>query len=99
MRFTIIVKSIIIPLLVIFSFLSTSSRVLADYLNSEGNGGNYRYELWSNDDNSVYYLKIWLREASSESSPYKTTQYFTSSREALIYFDCTYARKHLAECN
>ncbi|MDZ7962031.1 MAG: hypothetical protein RMY34_29880 [Aulosira sp. DedQUE10] len=94
-----IVKKVVIPVLAIFSFLSTSNIALADYLNSEGTGGDYRYELWSSDDNNVYYLKIWLREASPESSPYTTTTQFRSSREALIYFDCNYVGKKLPECN
>ncbi|MEH1835625.1 MAG: hypothetical protein V7L29_27120 [Nostoc sp.] len=93
-----ILKVAVIPVLTVFSFVSTSNIALADYLNSEGSGGNYRYELWSNDDSSGYYLKIWLNEASPKSYPYYTTRTFTSSREALINFDCNYAEKSLPEC-
>jgi hypothetical protein len=93
-----ILKVAVIPVLAVFSCLSTSNTALADYLSSEGTGGDYRYELWSSDDNSNYYLKIWSSEASPESNPYTITTKFTSSREALIYFDCTYARKNLPEC-
>ena len=94
-----ILKLAVIPVLTVLSFVSTSNKVLADYLNSQGSGGNYRYELWSTDDNSNYYLKIWLYEASPTSSPYRTTPEFASTREALIYFDCNYAEKNLAECS
>ncbi|BAY13055.1 hypothetical protein [Calothrix sp. NIES-2098] len=92
-----ILKVAVIPVLAVFSCLSISNIALADYLNSEGTGGNYRYQLWTSDDNSNYYLKIWSSEASSESKAY-TTSYFASSREALIYFDCNYAKKNLPEC-
>ncbi|MBH8566047.1 hypothetical protein I8748_28450 [Nostoc sp. CENA67] len=92
-------KIAVIPVLTIFSLLSTSNTALADYLTSEGSGGNYRYQLWSSDDNNYYYLKIWLNEASPETDPYSITEEFTSSREALIYFDCNYAGIDLAECS
>ena len=94
-----ILKVAVIPVLTVLSLFSTSNKALADYLNSEGAGGNYRYELWSTDDNSGYYLKIWLNEVSPKSDPYSTTRRFTSSREALIDFDCNYAEKNLLECS
>ncbi len=94
-----ILKVAVIPVWTVLSLFSPSNKALADYLNSEGAGGNYRYELWSTDDNSGYYLKIWLNEASSKSDPYSTTRTFTSSREALIDFDCNYAEKNLLECS
>ncbi|MEH2347382.1 MAG: hypothetical protein V7K55_05155 [Nostoc sp.] len=78
--------------------MSTSNTALADYLTSEGIGGNFRYELWSTDDNSYYYLKVWSSEASPKSNPYTTTRAFTSTSEALIYFDCKYDKKNLPEC-
>ncbi|MFN6528369.1 MAG: hypothetical protein RMY32_016425 [Nostoc sp. ChiSLP03a] len=79
--------------------MSTSNTALADYLTSQGSGGNYRYELWSTDDNSHYYLKVWSSEANLNSDPYDTTTTFPSSREALIYFDCNYAGTNLPECS
>ncbi|MBE8970237.1 hypothetical protein IQ277_29715 [Nostocales cyanobacterium LEGE 12452] len=94
-----ILKLAVIPILTVLSFVSTSNTALADYLTSEGSGGNYRYELWSSDDNNYYYLKVWLYEATTESDPYPTTVTFTSSREALIYFDCNFAEKNLPECS
>ena len=94
-----ILKLAVIPVLTVLSFVSTSNTALADYLTSQGSGGNYRYELWSSDDNSHYYLKIWRYEASPESNPDSITRAFSSSREALIYFDCNFAEKNLPECS
>ncbi|MEH2258907.1 hypothetical protein [Nostoc sp.] len=94
-----ILKLAVIPVLTVFSFVSTSNTALADYLNSQGSGGHSRYELWSTDDNSHYYLKIWSSEASPNSEAYYTSGAFTSTREALIYFDCNYAEKNLSECS
>ncbi|MEI1377664.1 hypothetical protein PQG02_11875 [Nostoc sp. UHCC 0926] len=93
-----ILKVAVIPVLTVLSLLSASNKVLADYLTSQGGGGNYRYELWSTDDNSDYYLKIWSNEASPKSDAYSTTRGFTSTGEALIYFDCNYAERNLPEC-
>ncbi|MEH2395399.1 MAG: hypothetical protein V7K21_28355 [Nostoc sp.] len=93
-----ILKVAVIPVLTVLSLLSASNKVLADYLTSQGGGGNYRYELWSSDDNNHYYLKIWSSEASPNSDAYSTTRTFTSSREALIDFDCNYAKRNLPEC-
>ncbi|MCC5646896.1 hypothetical protein LC607_29065 [Nostoc sp. CHAB 5824] len=93
-----ILKVGVIPILTVLSLLPASNPALADYLNSQGAGGNYRYELWSTDDNSGYYLKIWSSEASSNSDAYSTSRAFTSTREALIYFDCKYAGRNLPEC-
>ncbi|WP_335212133.1 hypothetical protein [Nostoc sp.] len=86
-----ILKVAAIPVLTVFSFLSTSNTALADYLTSNGSGGEYRYELWSTNDNNDYYLKIWSSEASPESTSYSTTRHFSSTSEALDYFDCNYS--------
>ena len=94
-----ILKLAVIPVLAMFSCIATSNTALADYLNSEGTGGDYRYELWSSDDNSKYYLKIWRREASSDSKPYIPAALFGSSRDALVHFDCYYAKMNLPECS
>lgn len=93
-----ILKVAVIPVLTVLSLLSASNKVLADYLNSQGIGGDSRYELWSTDDNSYYYLKVWSSEASPNSEPYYTIRAFTSTGEALIYFDCKYTKKNLPEC-
>lgn len=93
-----ILKIVIIPVLTLLSFVSVSNTALADYLTSQGSGGEYRYELWSSDDNNDYYLKIWSNEASPGSEPDSTTRHFPSSREALIDFDCNYGGQNLPEC-
>ncbi len=97
MIFNRILKTAAITAITAFSLLFTANAVLADYLSSEGGGGNYRYELWS-DGNNGYYLKIWREEASKNSAPYRVSGKFDSSREALVYFDCYYAEKSLPEC-
>ena len=99
MKFIQTLKLVVIPVLTVLSLLSASNKVLADYLNSQGSGGDYRYELWSTDDNSDYYLKVWLYKESPNSEAYTTTRRFPSAREALIYFDCNYANKNLPECS
>lgn len=93
-----ILKLAVISVLSAFSILGISNLALADYRKGQGRGGDYRYELWSSDDHKSYYLKIWLRKASSDSYPHHITGYFDSSREALIHFDCYYAEKSLPEC-
>lgn len=93
-----LLKVVAIPCLAVLSCLANAHTALADYLTSEGSGGNYRYELWSSDHNGSYYLKIWSIKASPNSKSYITTPSFDSSREALIYFDCNYAEKSLPEC-
>ncbi|MBC1222439.1 hypothetical protein GNF10_04305 [Nostoc sp. UCD121] len=93
-----IIKVAVIPVLTVLSLLSASNKALADYLTSQGSGGDYRYELWATDNND-YYLKVWSSEASQNSDAYSTTRAFTSSREALIYFDCNYAGRNLPECS
>ncbi|BAY22523.1 hypothetical protein NIES2100_22860 [Calothrix sp. NIES-2100] len=98
MKLNQILKVAVIPFLAVLSCVVISTMALADYFNSEGYGGDYRYELWSTDDNSSYYLKIWRREASRDSESYITDGNFNSSSDALTHFDCTYARKKLPEC-
>ncbi|MEH2437441.1 MAG: hypothetical protein V7K25_24945 [Nostoc sp.] len=98
MKFIPTLKVAVIPVLTVLSLLSVSNKVLADYLTSQGSGGHYRYELWSTDDNSRYYLKVWSDQASPNSDRYTTTTTFPSTREALIYFDCNYAERSLPEC-
>ncbi|MEH1843333.1 MAG: hypothetical protein V7L20_32520 [Nostoc sp.] len=98
MKFIQTLKVAVIPVLTVLNLLSASNKVLADYLNSQGSGGHYRYELWSTDDNSSYYLKIWSDEASPNSHPRYTHGSFNSTREALTYFDCNYAERSLPEC-
>ncbi|BAY61805.1 hypothetical protein NIES22_18720 [Calothrix brevissima NIES-22] len=98
MKLSNLLKVVFIPSLAILSCITTTHTALADSLNSQGSGGNYRYELWSGDDKVSYYLKIWSREASPNSKSYITTPNFDSIKEALVYFDCNYAHKTLPEC-
>lgn len=99
MKLSQLFKLATISVLTTLSLVSTSNTALADYLTSQGAGGNYRYELWQSDNGDSYYLKIWLQEASPESDQYYTSMGFSSSREALVYFDCNYANKNLPECS
>ncbi|MCP6762515.1 MAG: hypothetical protein NHB32_28025 [Fischerella sp. CENA71] len=90
------VKKILLPLLTTLTLISVSTIAKADYLVSNGSGGDYSYELWQ--DNTRYYLKIWKREFYGKEEAYTTSSSFESSREALEYFDCYYADKSLLAC-
>jgi hypothetical protein len=96
MKTTRLLKIVIASTLSIFTFIATSSVALADYLASAGGGGDYNYELWSSDNGSYYYLKIWRRGA--DPSSYFRSGTFSSSAEALEYFDCNYAGQSLPSC-
>ncbi|WP_254449330.1 hypothetical protein [Anabaena sp. UHCC 0253] len=93
-----ILKVALLPILTVFTLMSAPNTALADYLRSEGFGGEYRYELWSSDDGNDYYLKIWNKDEDPQKDSYSQSGSFESSREALIYFDCNYADKSLPEC-
>lgn len=85
-------------LLTTATILTMSNVARADYLVSNGGGGDYNYQLWTDEDNTHYYLKIWSRKADSSSGP-STTGDFESTRDALNYFDCSYAQKDLPVCS
>ncbi|MEI6442861.1 MAG: hypothetical protein WCO29_06980 [Nostocales cyanobacterium ELA583] len=93
-----LLKIALVPILAISTLLSISNTALANYLTSEGYGGDYRYELYSADDGSKYYLKIWNKDKDPKKDPYYRFGVFESSRKALIHFDCEYAKKKLREC-
>lgn len=79
---------------------TTSNQVIAGYLIHDGEGGDYTYELWSTSANYIqYFLKVWRREQNQNSRPLAIAGTFESTREALIYFDCHYANKHLSFCH
>lgn len=73
---------------------------------SEGRGGyydkqtgvdqDYYYELWANQKNTRYTLKVWDYDRYPNGSP--TTVAFPTSRAAVDYFDCYYAGKSLPSC-
>jgi hypothetical protein len=93
-----LLKIALVPILAISTLLSISNTALANYLTSEGYGGDYRYELYSADDGSKYYLKVWYKDQDPKKDPYYRFGVFESSRKALIHFDCEYAKKKLREC-
>ncbi|MFM2061971.1 MAG: hypothetical protein RLZZ507_1641 [Cyanobacteriota bacterium] len=93
-----ILKVVLLPILTVITLMTANNAALADYLRSEGYGGEYRYELWSSDDGTDYYLKIWNKDADPQKDSYLRSVNFRSSREALIYFDCNYAEKSLPQC-
>lgn len=81
--------------------LTLSSAALADYQMASGGAGDgagrdYNYEIWSNDQNTAYTLKVWLRNNYPGGS--YSTYRFRSSKEAYDYFDCNYAQKSLPSC-
>ncbi|KOP25774.1 hypothetical protein AMR41_13770 [Hapalosiphon sp. MRB220] len=92
------VKKFLLPLLATLTFISISTVAKADYLVSNGSGGDYSYELWQNTDNTQYYLKIWKRESYGKQEADRITRSFESSQEALEHFDCEYADKSLPAC-
>jgi hypothetical protein len=93
-----LLKIALIPILAISTLLSVSKIALADYLRSDGRGGDYIYQLWSTDDGNNYYLKIWDKDENPQKDSYVRRGGFKSSGEALNYFDCNYAGKSLPEC-
>jgi len=98
MKISQLLKIALVPILAISTLLSISNTALAKYLTSEGYGGNYRYELYSADDGSKYYLKVWYKDQDPKKDPYYRFEVFESSRKALNHFDCYYADKSLPEC-
>lgn len=67
------------------------------YDTSIGKGENYRFELWGTNFNDEYWLFIWSAD-DYPSGPFSWITGFSTSREALDYFDCRYARKSLPVC-
>ena len=91
-------KKIAFLLLTTVTMMSASTVAIADSRTSSGGGGDYNYELWQSTDNTHYYLKIWDRKTPQNTEPSHTSYQFSSSREALEYFDCNYAKKSLPSC-
>jgi hypothetical protein len=89
-----ILKVAVLPILTVFTLVSVPKTAIADYLTSEGYGGEYRYELWSKE----YHLKIWDKNQDTKKDNVMSVVRFESSRKALNYFDCYYAHKSLPEC-
>jgi len=76
--------------------------VLAAYLVGQGDGVNqsglrHRYEIWAQDNNAGYVLRVWRIESYPNGSS-QSHGYFRSMGEALDYFDCYYTNKRLPSC-
>lgn len=65
---------------------------------SNGQGGTYQYQLWRNWNGAEHYLFVWRRGVSDSQSP-SYSYVFTSSREALDFFDCQFAERNLPNCD
>lgn len=61
------------------------------YVN-RGIAHDFAYELWTNQDNTSYNLKVWELKGGKRTGQV-ANRTFESSREALNYFDCTYGGK------
>ena len=96
------VKTTLLAILTLASLLSFPRTALADFMANSGSGGyydkrtgqsyRYEYEVWSNDNNTAYTLKVWNSQDYPNGSSYRPVT-FESARRALDYFDCTYARR------
>lgn len=95
------VTNIFMPLLTVGILLATQMAAIADTRISNGGGGHYdkrgnlfsyEYEVWSNNANTDYTLKVWKsKNYPNESADYSAG--FKSAREALDHFDCYYSEK------
>ncbi len=96
------VKTTLLALLTLASLLAFPRTALADFMANSGSGGyydkrtsqshRYEYEVWANDDNTAYTLKVWDSQDYPNGSTYRSPS-FESARQALDYFDCNYAQK------
>lgn len=74
----------------------------AEFLSNNGSGGYYNrstgrsysfeFELWANDSNTDYTLKVWRSPDYPNQSAFKVRR-FASAAEALKYFDSNYTDK------
>lgn len=96
------VKTAVLATLTLATLLAFPRTALADFIANSGSGGYYskkdgrahrfEYEVWSNDNNTVYTLKVWKAQNYPKGSSYRSFS-FESARKALDYFDCVYARR------
>lgn len=96
------VRTTLLTVLTLASLLSVPRIALADFMANSGSGGyydkitsrsyRYEYEVWANDDNTEYTLKVWKSQNYPNGSTYRSAN-FESARQALDYFDCYYAGK------
>ncbi len=95
-------RTILLTGLTLTTLLAFPRTALADFMTNSGSGGysdkntqrsyRYEYEVWSDDSNTSYTLKVWNSEDYPDGSPTGLSS-FKSAREALDYFDCHYAHK------
>ena len=95
-------KTTLLALLTLASLLAVPRIALADFMANSGSGGyydkrtsqsyRYEYEVWANDNNTAYTLKVWDSQDYPNGSTDRSRS-FESARQALDYFDCHYARK------
>ncbi|WP_143162026.1 hypothetical protein [Phormidesmis priestleyi] len=95
-------KTTLLTLLTLASLLAFPRTALADFMANSGSGGyydkntsqsyRYEYEVWANNNNTAYTLKVWDSQNYPNGSPYRSSS-FESARQALDYFDCHYAQK------
>ncbi|MGG6298352.1 hypothetical protein ACQ4M4_28645 [Leptolyngbya sp. AN02str] len=69
-----------------------------DFRVANGYGGDYAYEVWRSRDNTWYQLRVWSRQSYPRGQGTIVQRSFPTSREALIHFDCQYARRRLPQC-
>ncbi|KAM3090328.1 hypothetical protein ACKFKG_29880 [Phormidesmis sp. 146-35] len=91
-----------LPILALGLMFTTPQIASAKFLANNGSGGyydrqtgrshSYEFELWANDNNSKYTLKVWRSPDYPNKSPIKV-EYFRSAGEALNFFDKNYTDK------
>ncbi len=94
------VKTSVLAMLTLATLLAFPRTALADFMANSGSGGyydkntsrsyRYEYEVWSNDNNTEYTLKVWDSKDYPNGSSYRSVS-FESAGKALDYFDCHYA--------
>lgn len=65
---------------------------------SEGEGGEFNYQIWQNLNRDEYYLFIWDQHHDDNDEP-AASYNFNSAAAAQSFFTCRYARERLASCN
>ncbi|KAM3095007.1 hypothetical protein ACKFKF_25865 [Phormidesmis sp. 146-12] len=90
------------PILALGLMFTTPQIASAKFLANNGSGGyydrqtgrshSYEFELWANDNNTQYTLKVWRSPDYPNKSPIEV-EYFRSAGEALNFFDSNYTDK------
>ncbi|KAM3116263.1 hypothetical protein [Phormidesmis sp. 146-33] len=92
-----------LPILALGLMFTTPQIASAKFLANNGSGGyydrqtgrshSYEFELWANDNNTQYTLKVWRSPDYPNGTPFKTHRRLTSVAEALKLFDTNYTDK------